>query len=96
MVGGSLADIWMPHELVFPLRQMGILIRHLILILTIRRGLAMSTFAITAIGGSGIGPFVGGWIAMNHHLDWRWIQYISAMYVQRSVQVVISDLNMVA
>jgi multidrug resistance protein len=56
MVGGTIADIWMPHE----------------------RGLPMAIIGLAAIAGSGIGPFVAGWIVMNHRLDWRWIQWVSA------------------
>lgn len=57
MVGGTIADIWMPHE----------------------RALPMALFGVSAIAGTGLGPFVGGWIVMNSRLDWRWIQWISAI-----------------
>lgn len=41
----------------------------------------MSIFSVTAIGGTGIGPVAAGWIAANPHLQWRWIQWLHAMYV---------------
>ncbi|THH08248.1 hypothetical protein EW145_g2823 [Phellinidium pouzarii] len=54
MVGGTIADIWAPHE----------------------RGLPMATFSIAALTGTGFGPLFAGWIAMNPHLEWRWIQWL--------------------
>ncbi|PPQ69601.1 hypothetical protein CVT26_001589 [Gymnopilus dilepis] len=54
MVGGTIADIWLPKE----------------------RGLPMSFFAVTAVGGTGLGPAFAGWIEMNPRLGWRWIQWI--------------------
>ncbi len=39
----------------------------------------MSVFAVMAIGCSGLGPVVGGWIEMNARLRWRWIQWIQIM-----------------
>lgn len=57
MVGGSIADIFAPHE----------------------RGVPMSIFSVTAIGGTGIGPVAAGWIAANPHLQWRWIQWLHAI-----------------
>ncbi|KAF8993764.1 MFS general substrate transporter [Cyathus striatus] len=51
----------------------------------LRRGLPMALFALMAVGGNGIGPFVGGWIEANPKLEWRWIQWIQmiicALYV---------------
>ncbi|KAF9266667.1 MFS general substrate transporter [Marasmius fiardii PR-910] len=41
-----------------------------------QRGLPMALFALTAIGGTGLGPLYGGWIQMNEKLGWRWIQWI--------------------
>ncbi|KAF7422812.1 hypothetical protein PC9H_010971 [Pleurotus ostreatus] len=58
MVGGTIADIWAPHE----------------------RGLPMALFSAAAVGGTGVGPILAGWIEMNPHLDWRWIQWIQLMY----------------
>ncbi|KAF5385771.1 hypothetical protein D9615_002204 [Tricholomella constricta] len=40
------------------------------------RGLPMSIFAVAAIGGTGLGPVVAGWVEMNPRLEWRWIQWI--------------------
>ncbi|EKM52164.1 uncharacterized protein PHACADRAFT_151169 [Phanerochaete carnosa HHB-10118-sp] len=54
MVGGSIADIFAPHE----------------------RGLPMTIFSVAAIGSTGLGPVAAGWIEMNRHLGWRWIQWI--------------------
>ncbi|KAK7461799.1 hypothetical protein VKT23_008231 [Stygiomarasmius scandens] len=53
-VGGTIADIWMPHE----------------------RGLPMSIFAFAALGGTGFGPLIGGWIEINPRLGWKWIEWI--------------------
>ncbi|KAK1224672.1 hypothetical protein PQX77_012418 [Marasmius sp. AFHP31] len=44
-----------------------------------QRGLPMALFSLTAIAGSGLGPLFGGWIEMNRHLGWRWIQWIQMM-----------------
>ena len=41
----------------------------------------MAIFTLTALGGIGVGPIIGGWIEMNPHLGWRWIQWIQMMYV---------------
>ncbi|KAH8104030.1 MFS general substrate transporter [Cristinia sonorae] len=54
MVGGTIADIWLPYE----------------------RGLPMAIFSVAAIGGTGLGPVAAGWVEMNPHLRWRWIQWI--------------------
>ncbi|KAI5830150.1 MFS general substrate transporter [Schizophyllum commune Tattone D] len=40
------------------------------------RGIPMALFSIAAIGGTGLGPVASGWIEMNPHLGWRWIQWI--------------------
>ena len=45
----------------------------------------MSIFAIAAIGGTGLGPVVGGWIEMNPRLQWRWIQWVHTMCVWRFI-----------
>ncbi|KIJ20594.1 hypothetical protein PAXINDRAFT_66333, partial [Paxillus involutus ATCC 200175] len=57
LVGGTIADIWRPHE----------------------RGFPMALFAIAAIGATGVGPLLAGWIESNKQLEWRWIQWISAI-----------------
>ena len=44
----------------------------------------MSLFALSAIGGTALGPVAGGWIQSNSHLQWRWIQWFHAMYVNLS------------
>ncbi|KAJ7089879.1 MFS polyamine transporter [Mycena belliarum] len=54
MVGGTIADIWTPHE----------------------RGLPMAIFSLAALGGTGLGPVIAGWIEKNPKLEWRWIQWV--------------------
>ena len=39
----------------------------------------MGLFGLSAIGAVGLGPVFAGWIEMNEHLGWRWIQYIHLM-----------------
>jgi hypothetical protein len=41
----------------------------------------MSIFALTALGGIGLGPVYSGWIEMNPKLEWKWIQWIHMMQV---------------
>ncbi|KAF8966273.1 MFS polyamine transporter [Flammula alnicola] len=43
------------------------------------RGLPMSIFAVMAVGGTGVGPVIAGWIEMNSKLQWKWIQWIQMM-----------------
>ncbi|KZP30480.1 MFS general substrate transporter [Athelia psychrophila] len=40
------------------------------------RSLPMSIYALCAVGGTGLGPIYAGWIEMNSHLQWRWIQWV--------------------
>ncbi|KIL65660.1 hypothetical protein M378DRAFT_192380 [Amanita muscaria Koide BX008] len=40
------------------------------------RGIPMAVFSLAAVGGTGFGPLIGGWIEMNPTLQWRWIQWI--------------------
>ncbi|KAJ7173520.1 MFS polyamine transporter [Mycena filopes] len=40
------------------------------------RGLPMAIFSAAALGGTGLGPVVSGWIEMNPKLEWRWIEWI--------------------
>src|SRR5258707_11537833 len=75
MVGGTIADIWGPHEWVFHLltrfrRSHGS-----------RRSLPMSIYSLAAVGGTGLGPVAAGWVEMNPRLQWRWIQWIHMMFV---------------
>ncbi|KAF7966704.1 hypothetical protein HWV62_37334, partial [Athelia sp. TMB] len=44
--------------------------------LPVERSLPMSIYALVAVGGTGLGPVAAGWIEMNPHLQWRWIQWI--------------------
>ncbi|EPT01012.1 hypothetical protein FOMPIDRAFT_1121546 [Fomitopsis schrenkii] len=43
------------------------------------RGTAMASFAAAAIGATGVGSLMAGWIEQNPHLQWRWIQWIHAI-----------------
>ena len=45
----------------------------------------MSLFALCAVGGTGMGPVIGGWIEANRHMGWRWIQWMNMMYVIYSI-----------
>lgn len=76
MVGGSIADIWMPHEYAIFL-YVAPIFTHLVY----RRGLPMSFFALVATSTIGVGPIMGGWVEMNEKLQWRWIEWIGMMYV---------------
>ena len=40
----------------------------------------MAAFSFAAFAGTGFGPLFAGWIAMNPHLEWRWIQWLHLMY----------------
>ncbi|KAH6916322.1 multidrug transporter [Coprinopsis sp. MPI-PUGE-AT-0042] len=40
------------------------------------RGVPMSIYSSLALAGMGFGTVVGGWVEMNPHLQWRWIQWI--------------------
>lgn len=40
----------------------------------------MALFSLAAIGGAGLGPLMSGWIEVNPHLEWRWIQWTQMMY----------------
>ena len=40
----------------------------------------MGLFALGAIFGTGIGPVWAGFVAGNPALEWRWIQFIQAIY----------------
>ncbi|KAF8624022.1 hypothetical protein AX17_007228 [Amanita inopinata Kibby_2008] len=44
------------------------------------RGVPMAIFTVAAVGGTGLGPVIGGWIEYNKHLEWRWIQWIQLIY----------------
>ncbi|KIP03425.1 hypothetical protein PHLGIDRAFT_110854 [Phlebiopsis gigantea 11061_1 CR5-6] len=41
-----------------------------------QRSLPMSIFSVGTIGFTGLGAVAAGWIEMNPHLGWRWIQWI--------------------
>ena len=40
----------------------------------------MSILAIASVGTTGLGPVFAGYVEMNPHLEWRWIQWIHLMY----------------
>jgi len=46
---------------------------------THERGFPMALFAYSAVGSTGLGPALAGYIALNPHLEWRWIQWITAI-----------------
>ncbi|KII96068.1 hypothetical protein PLICRDRAFT_48991 [Plicaturopsis crispa FD-325 SS-3] len=46
-----------------------------------QRGLPMALMSVAGIGGQGLGPLVAGWIEMNPHLQWRWIQWIQLILI---------------
>ncbi|KAF9219733.1 MFS general substrate transporter [Gyrodon lividus] len=46
---------------------------------SLRRGFPMALFAIAAVGSTGLSPLLAGWIESNRRLEWRWIQWISAI-----------------
>jgi len=75
MVGGTIADIWRPHEFVCHFHTC---FRYLH---SSRRSLPMSIYSLAAVGGTGLGPVAAGWVEMNPHLQWRWIQWIHMMFV---------------
>jgi hypothetical protein len=39
----------------------------------------MSLFALSAVGGTGFGPVISGFIEQNSRLEWRWIQRLYSM-----------------
>jgi len=39
----------------------------------------MAIFSVAAFSGVGLGPIISGWIEVNPHLEWRWIQWIHLM-----------------
>lgn len=41
----------------------------------------MSIYALAAVGGVGLGPVAAGFVEMNPQLEWRWIQWIHAVFV---------------
>lgn len=47
---------------------------------TNERGLPMSMLSGGLICGIGIGPVVAGWVEMNPHLGWKWIQWLHVIF----------------
>ncbi|KAJ5172022.1 major facilitator superfamily domain-containing protein [Penicillium capsulatum] len=45
------------------------------------RGNAMTFVALCITGGPTIGPIIGSALSVNHHLGWRWTEYIEAIFV---------------
>ncbi|KAJ2923131.1 hypothetical protein H1R20_g13963, partial [Candolleomyces eurysporus] len=46
-----------------------------------QRGLPMAFYSILAFSGNGVGTIAAGWIEANPKLEWKWIQWISMMFV---------------
>lgn len=44
----------------------------------------MAIFSLAAVGCTGLGAVVAGWVDMNKHMGWRWIQWLHLMYVPPS------------
>ncbi|KAH0836438.1 major facilitator superfamily domain-containing protein [Lanmaoa asiatica] len=44
------------------------------------RGLPMSLFAIVNMTCTGFGPMVSGWVEYDPRLQWRWIQWLHAIF----------------
>ncbi|KIY71160.1 MFS general substrate transporter [Cylindrobasidium torrendii FP15055 ss-10] len=40
------------------------------------RGKPMAIFSVASLGGTGFGILYAGWIEMNSHLRWKWIEWI--------------------
>lgn len=45
------------------------------------RGIAMSLYAVAVVGGPTLSPVIGAGIVTNPALSWRWVEYISAIWV---------------
>ena len=41
----------------------------------------MAMFSFAAVGCTGVGAVAAGWVELNPHLGWRWIQWIHFMCV---------------
>jgi len=41
----------------------------------------MALFAFSALFPFSMGPIIGGLVVSHPHMDWRWVQWISAMQV---------------
>ena len=46
-----------------------------------RRGVPMAIFTLIVIGGTGLAPVYAGWIEINPHLEWKWLQWVHMMQV---------------
>ena len=53
----------------------------------------MGLFALGAIFGTGFGPFWAGFVENNSRLEWRWIQYIQAIYTGAGFLVLVIFLK---
>jgi MFS family permease len=49
------------------------------------RGIAVSLYAVAVVGGPTLAPVAGAAIIVNPKLNWRWTEYITAMYVFATV-----------
>ncbi|KAJ5611092.1 hypothetical protein N7510_007811 [Penicillium lagena] len=44
------------------------------------RGIAVSLYAVAVNGGPSLGPIIGAALLRNPHLNWRWTEYIQAIW----------------
>ncbi|KAF7790235.1 hypothetical protein EIP86_001187 [Pleurotus ostreatoroseus] len=40
----------------------------------------MAIFSFAAVGCTGLGAVVAGWVDMNKHMGWRWIQWLHLIF----------------
>lgn len=52
----------------------------------------MALLALSVFVGAGIGSFTSGWVVMDTRLEWRWIQWISLMFVHPTSSHNYSDI----
>lgn len=77
LVGGTISDIWEPHEYVFAV----LIALHSPYAICYRRGLPMAVFSVINMVTNGLGSIISGWLELDPHLQWRWIQWIQGMSV---------------
>lgn len=46
-----------------------------------QRGIAISGYAITIVGGPTLGPIIGGALVSSSQLRWRWTEYLTGIIV---------------
>jgi MFS family permease len=72
-VAAALGDIWSREE-----RGVAVSVYDIAVSLY---DIAVSLYDIAVNGGPPLGPIIGAAIVMNPHLDWRWTEYIQAIWV---------------